>query len=137
MADERDEQATQVGHQVIGDGADAAPVGGADAAQAGEATTAGPTEAAGGATAADSGGATEVFFSRDQAQEQQGADAPPTPPRPSSEPSGGGTSPAAADRIAADQQDSFAQNPLPYVGGAFVGAFVFAQILKRITGGGD
>jgi hypothetical protein len=120
MADEGDEQATQVGPQVVGDGGEAAPA----------------AEGAESAPPPD-GGATEVFFSRDQAQEQQGADAPPTPPAPSSEPSGGGTSPAEADRIAADQQDPFAQNPLPYVGGAFVGAFVFAQILKRITGGND
>src|SRR5690349_16396653 len=95
MADERDEQATQVGHQVVEEG-------------------------------------TEVFYSRDQAQEQAGGSVPPTPPAPSDQPSAG-TSPAEADRIASDEEDPFAKNPIPYVAGAFVGALVFAQILKRIT----
>jgi hypothetical protein len=81
-------------------------------------------------------GTTEVFFSRDQAQTSSG-DSPPTPPPPRSEPSGGGSSPAAADRISADQEDPFSEKPHLYAAGAFVGAFVFAQILKRITGGGD
>ena len=48
-----------------------------------------------------------------------------------------GSSPAEADRIASDEQDAFAEKPHLYAAGAFVGAFVVAQILKRITGGGD
>jgi hypothetical protein len=80
---------------------------------------------------------TEVFFSRDQPQQQPSVPTPPTPPTPSNEPPSGGSSPASADRIAADQEDSFAEKPHLYVIGAFAGAFVVAQILKRITGGGD
>jgi hypothetical protein len=79
---------------------------------------------------------TEVFFSRDEAQEEQGP-TPPTPPPPSQEPPSGGSSPAAADRIAADQHDPFGEKPHLYALGAFAGAFVFAQVLKRITGGDD
>ncbi len=45
--------------------------------------------------------------------------------------------PAAADRIAADQHDPYAEKPHLYALGAFAGAFVFAQVLKRITGGDD
>ena len=75
----------------------------------------------------------EVFFSRDEAQETQAA---PTPPPPSETPRGP-TSPAEADRIAADQEDAFAEKPHLYALGAFAGAFVFAQILKRITGDDD
>jgi hypothetical protein len=104
MADERDEQATQVGHQVVEPGG---------------------------------GEGTEVFYSRDAAQESTSTSTPPTPPAPSSDWTGGGTSPAEADRIAADQEDAFAQKPHVYVAGAFVGAFVLAQVLKRITTGGD
>jgi hypothetical protein len=100
MADERDEQATQVGHQVVEEG-------------------------------------TEVFYSRDEPQQDPAAATPPTPPAPSSSWTGGGTSPAEADRIAADEEDPFAQKPHLYVAGAFVGAFVFAQILKHITTGDD
>jgi hypothetical protein len=78
-------------------------------------------------------GRADVFYSRDEAQRQ---DAAPTPPRPSTE-STGATSPAAADRIAAEQEDAFAEKPHVYALGAFAGAFVFAQILKRLTGGDD
>ena len=49
----------------------------------------------------------------------------------------GGTSPAAADRQAAEAHDPFTDNPAPFVAAAFVGAFVFAKLLKRLTGGGD
>jgi hypothetical protein len=61
----------------------------------------------------------------------------PTPPPPQAEPSGGATSPAEADRIAADEQDAFAAKPHVYALGAFAGAFAFAQILKRIFGDDD
>jgi hypothetical protein len=46
----------------------------------------------------------------------------------------GGTSPAAADRVAADSHDAFSDNPVPFVAGAFVGAFVLAKVLKKLTG---
>lgn len=84
--------------------------------------------------ASESAEQTEVFFSRDEAQ---GAQAAPTPPPPSQEPPSGGSSPAAADRIAADQEDPFSEKPHLYALGAFAGAFVFAQVLKRITGGNE
>jgi len=77
---------------------------------------------------------TEVFFSRDEAGR---VDAAPTPPPPSEERTGGGSSPAEADRISADQEDPFAEKPHLYAIGAFAGAFVFAQILKKITEGDD
>ena len=80
-----------------------------------------------GATRAD------VYYSRDEAQR---ADEAPTPPRPRPD-STSGTSPAEADRIVSDQEDPFAEKPHIYALGAFAGAFVFAQILKRITGGDD
>jgi hypothetical protein len=105
-----DDQETRVGNPVVSEDA-AAPVGEGEPAQQ-----------------------TEVFFSRDEAQ---GAQAAPTPPPPSDEPASGGSSPAAADRIAADQHDAFAEKPHLYALGAFAGAFVVAQVLKRITGGDD
>ena len=71
-------------------------------------------------------GTTEVFFSKD---EPQPASAPPEEPT--------GTSPAAADRHAADEQDQFAAKPELYVAGAFVGAFVFGKLLKKLTGSDD
>ena len=46
----------------------------------------------------------------------------------------GGTSPAAADRVAAESHDAFSDNPIPFVAGAFVGAFVVAKVLKKLTG---
>lgn len=79
-------------------------------------------------------GDTEVFFSRDEAQQQGAA---PTPPPPSQHAPSGGTSPAEADRIAADQHDPYAEKPHIYAAGAFAGAFVIAQIMKRITAGDD
>jgi hypothetical protein len=74
--------------------------------------------------------ATEVFFSRDEpAAAPQPAAAPPEP--------ASGTSPAAADRIAADSHDSFTDKPELFVAGAFVGAFVFGKLLKKLTGSDD
>jgi hypothetical protein len=72
--------------------------------------------------------ATEVFFSSETPAPQPAA-APPS--------HGGGTSPAAADRQAADDSDPFSQKPELYIGGAFVGAFVVAKLLKKLTGGGS
>jgi hypothetical protein len=71
---------------------------------------------------------TEVFFSRDEPA-----------PQPAAAPQTGttGTSPAAADRQASDDKNPFDEKPELYIGGAFVGAFVFAKLLKKITGGGD
>jgi hypothetical protein len=76
-------------------------------------------------------GTTEVLFSRDQPE--------PAAPQPAPAPpiDAGGTSPAAADRHAADGRDSFTQKPEVFVAAAFVGAFVVGKLLKRITGGGD
>jgi hypothetical protein len=77
-------------------------------------------------------GATEVFFSREEPAapaEPQPATAPP--PEPS------GTSPAAADREAAESHDPFTDKPELFVAGAFVGAFVFAKLLKKLTGRGN
>jgi hypothetical protein len=78
-------------------------------------------------------GATEVFFSREEpaaaASEPQPAAAPP--PEPS------GTSPAAADRETAESHDTFTDKPELFVAGAFVGAFVFAKLLKKLTGRGN
>jgi hypothetical protein len=63
------------------------------------------------------------------AAQPQPAAAPPPP--------AGGTSPAAADRQAAEDEDPFSAKPELFIGGAFVGAFVFAKLLKKLTGGGD
>jgi hypothetical protein len=62
---------------------------------------------------------------------------PPPGPEPSFEPTGGaaGPSPHEADRAAAGAADP--GRPEIAVIGAFAGAFLFAQILKRIGGGGD
>jgi hypothetical protein len=119
MADERDDQATQVGHSVV-------PEDGSDD------TAVHQSPATSGAVAA---GTTEGFVQTAQPSAEQ-QEAAPTPPVPSEEPSPPG-SPAEADRIAADTQDPFAEKPHIYALGAFAGAFVFAQVLKRITGGGD
>jgi hypothetical protein len=64
------------------------------------------------------------------------APAPSAPPQPAAAPatSHPGTSPAAADRKAAAQVDQFAEKPELFVGGAFVGAFVFGKLLKKLTG---
>jgi hypothetical protein len=49
----------------------------------------------------------------------------------------GGTSPAAADRVAADSHDPFTDKPELFVAGAFVGAFVVAKVLKKLSGSDD
>ena len=124
MAEEQEEQKegeettssqeTAVGHSVVEEPARETAVGhpvveADDAAKSGSETT-------------------EVFFSKDEpaAEQTQPAAAPPREPS--------GTSPAAADRQAADDQDQFAAKPELYVAGAFVGAFVFAKLLKKLTG---
>jgi hypothetical protein len=48
-----------------------------------------------------------------------------------------GSSPAAADRIAADQHDAYAEKPHLFAAGAFAGAFVFAKILNALFGSDD
>jgi hypothetical protein len=67
------------------------------------------------------------------------AEAAPVEPQPAAAPPppAGGTSPAAADRRAAEDEDPFSAKPELFIGGAFVGAFVFAKLLKKLTGGGD
>jgi hypothetical protein len=76
----------------------------------------------------------EVFFSRDETARHDVAPTP-APPSQEDERERGGSSPAEADRIAAEQEDSFAQKPHLYVLGAFAGAFVAAQVLKHLTEG--
>ena len=102
-------------------------------------------------------GTTEVFFSRDEpsgavaAGGQSAADVdataaaavsqpePDPKPQPAAAPpvDSGGTSPAAADRQAADSTQTFEEKPELFVAGAFVGAFVLAKILKKLTAGGE
>ena len=86
---------------------------------------------AGDAEKSDEAGTTEVFFSRDEpaAAAPQPAAAPPEPPS--------GTSPAGADRVAAESHDQFEQKPELFIAGAFVGAFVVGKLLKKLTGSDD
>ena len=63
------------------------------------------------------------------------ADEPQPAAAPASE--SGGTSPVAADREAADSHDPFTDKPELFVAGAFVGAFVVAKLLKKLTGADD
>jgi hypothetical protein len=120
--DERDEQATQVGHQTLPD------------TEAPEQSPAGAQSAAGSGPEAQA--TTEVFVQTAQPSEEQ-QQAAPTPPVPSDE-QRPPESPAEADRMAVDAHDDpFNEKPHLYAIGAFVGAFVVAQVLKRITTGGD
>jgi hypothetical protein len=142
MADERDDQATQVGNQVVPENGDQDtavqsthvedPGEGAEASSEGESPAAAQSAAGSGP---DAEGKTEAFYQTAQPSQEQ-KEAAPTPAPPSSE-QRPPASPAAADRQAADQHDPFDEKPHLYALGAFAGAFVFAQILKRITGGGD
>lgn len=61
------------------------------------------------------------------------------PPQPAAAPPTGdtGTSPAAADRRAAEAEDDFSQRPELYVAAAFVAALVLGKLLKRLTRGKD
>jgi hypothetical protein len=122
-------QETAVGHSVVEEPARETAVG-HQVVEAGDAAK----------PAADEG-TTEVFFSRDEpaasasepaaseAAAPQPAAAPPQPPS--------GTSPAAADRQAAESHDQFQQKPEVFIGGAFVGAFVLGKLLKKLTRGDD
>jgi hypothetical protein len=95
-----------------------------DAAAARETAVGQPVVDAG----ADAGaGATEVHYTSEPGA--QPAAAPAT--------ESGGTSPAAADREAADSHDPFTDKPELFVAGAFVGAFVVAKLLKKLTGADD
>jgi hypothetical protein len=115
MADESEEKPdgdapareTEVGHKVVEDGEPAAAEG-----------------------------TTEVFFSRDE-PEAKGSDAAEPQPQPAAAPAtpSGGTSPAAADRAAAESHDQFEQKPEIFIGAAFVGAFVVGKLLKKLTRG--
>ena len=84
-----------------------------------------------GAAEAPDAGATEVFFSREEPAPEQTQPAAAPPQEPS------GTSPAAADRRAAEEEDQFAAKPELFVAGAFVGAFLFGKLLKKLTGSDD
>ena len=131
MADEPEEKAdgeapaaepareTAVGHQVVEAGDAAKPAG--------------------------DEGATEVFFSRDEPKgagteaELNPQPLPPAESQPAAAPStpDSGTSPAGADRKAAESHDQFEQKPELFVAGAFVGAYVLGKVLKKITGSDD
>jgi hypothetical protein len=82
---------------------------------------------------------TEVFFSRDEPESPAAPTPPAAAPQPAAAPSTGpsGTSPAAADRQAAQAHDAFTDKPELFVAGAFVGAFVLAKLLKKLTGSDD
>jgi hypothetical protein len=82
-------------------------------------------------------GTTEVFFSRDEPAAAQSTPAAAPQPATAPPPSSSGTSPAAADRQAAESKDPFSAKPELFIGGAFVGAFVLGKLLKKLTGGGD
>src|SRR5215218_2472983 len=113
MADERDEQATQVGHSTLPED------GGQETAVHATQPESGAV-AAGESPASSSAGAqgkTEALFQTARSADQQ---AGPTPDAPSAEPTSPG-SPAEADRIAADEQDPFAEKPHMYALGAFAG----------------
>jgi hypothetical protein len=99
-------------------------------ADAGRETAVGQPVVDAGAVAAgaDAGaGATEVHYTSE----------PGAQPAAAPEFESGGTSPAAADREAADSHDPFTDKPELFVAGAFVGAFVVAKILKKLTGADD
>jgi hypothetical protein len=70
-------------------------------------------------------------------------DAPSTTPPPSPGPppslgaGSGGTSPAAADRHAAEETDPFSERPELFVAGAFVGGLVLAKVIDAIFGEDD
>jgi hypothetical protein len=68
-------------------------------------------------------------------------DEPPAPDTPTATRTwapGGGESPAEAqERGDAAAGDAFSDRPHIWVAGAFVGGFVFAQVLKRLGGGDD
>jgi hypothetical protein len=121
MADERDEK--QEGEET----GDQAAAGAAEPARE---TAVGHQVVEADATEEADTGATEVFFSKDDpVAETQPAAAPPQQPS--------GTSPAAADRQAAEAQDEFAAKPELFVAGAFVGAFIIGKLLKKLTGSDD
>jgi hypothetical protein len=89
---------------------------------------------------ASDAGATEVFFSREEtAPEPTPSQATPPPPQPAAAPPSppSGTSPAAADRQAAEAHGTFQDKPELFVAGAFVSAFVLGKLLKKVTGSDD
>ena len=92
---------------------------------------------------------TEIRFTREDVTgvgdpaaagtDAEGAGAPPPPPHPSDAGPGTtagavGESPAAADRRAGEEGGG---NPVVPILGAFVGAFVAAKVLGRLTGGDE
>lgn len=59
------------------------------------------------------------------------------PPTPAYGGAHGGTSPAAADRHAADDTNPFSERPELFVAGAFVGGVVLAKLIGAFTGDDD
>jgi hypothetical protein len=136
MADERDDQATQVGHSVVSeeDAQETEVHAGQPKATDESGAPIAPAESPAGADPEGSA-RTEAFVQTAQPSAEQ-QEAAPTPPAPQDEPRAP-SSPAEADRMAADEHDPFNEKPHLYALGVFTGAFVIAQILKRITGGDD
>lgn len=124
-----DSQETAVGHPVVDDAAGRETAVGHPVVDEAAATE--------GSPAAE--GTTEVFFSRPGTTPAAAPVPDPAPPQPAAAPpvGSGGTSPAAADRQAAESHDAFREKPELYLAGAFVGAFVFGKLLKRLTGSND
>jgi hypothetical protein len=126
-------QETAVGHSVVDEPARETAVG-HEVVEAGDAEK----------SAADEG-ATEVFFSRDEPKttspdaELNPQPLPPAEAQPAAAPStrDSGTSPAGADRVAAESHDQFEQKPELFIAGAFVGAFVIGKLFKKLTGSDD
>ena len=129
MADEREDKPEA---ETPGEGATPAEGATAEGATAARETAVGhpvvEADDAAATAAPKDEGASEVFFSRDE---------PAPQPAAAPQHDTGGTSPAAADRQAAEDGDPFSEKPELFIGGAFVGAFVFAKLLKKLTGGGD
>jgi hypothetical protein len=132
--DERDDQATQVGHQVVPEEGDAQETAvHSTQPEAEQLDDTAPSSETPASSEPEGQAKTEVFFQTARPGEQEPA---PTPPPPHDAPRAP-SSPAEADRMAADEEDPFAEKPHIYALGAFAGAFVFAQVLKRITRGDD
>jgi hypothetical protein len=83
--------------------------------------------------------AAEPAVEETAAAEPAAAEPAPAPQPGAAPPSGdaGGTSPAAADRRAAEDEDAFSERPELYVAAAFVAALVLGKLLKRLTRGKD
>jgi hypothetical protein len=112
-ADESTSQETAVGHSVLEEPSGEEPA----------------RETAVGHQVVDAEPAAAAATPEPASAQPQPAPAPSTPPS--------GTSPAAADRAAAESHDEFEKKPEVFIGAAFVGAFVFGKLLKKLTRGDD